>query len=84
MAADADLLAPPGLMRQWSAHLPNGEWASVPDSGHSIAWEQPEIFNRNVLSFLAGCRGPSTGRLGEDIETEGAMLARCDAAAQRR
>jgi hypothetical protein len=70
-------------MRQWSAHLPNGEWASVPDSGHSIAWEQPELFNRNVLSFLRGCRGPSTRRLGLDIEAEGAMLARCDAATPR-
>jgi pimeloyl-ACP methyl ester carboxylesterase len=77
MAADADLLAPPGLMRQWSAHLTNGEWASVPDSGHSIAWEQPEIFSRNVLNFLRGCRGPSTRRLGVDIEAEGAALGTC-------
>jgi pimeloyl-ACP methyl ester carboxylesterase len=77
MAAAADLLAPPGLMRQWSAHLPNGEWALVPDSGHSIAWEKPELFNRNVLNFLKGCRGPSTRQLGADIEAEGTALARC-------
>ena len=77
LAADADLLAPPGLMRQWSAHLQNGEWASVPDAGHSIAWEQPEIFNRSVLQFLQGCRGPSTRVLGTDIQAEGAALLLC-------
>ena len=77
LAADADLLAPPGLMRQWSAHLRNGEWASVPDSGHSIAWEQPEIFNRTVLQFLQGCRGPSTRALGFDIQAEGSALSLC-------
>jgi len=52
MAADADLLAPPALMRTWAAHLKNYEWATVPDSGHSIAWEHPDIFNENVLAFI--------------------------------
>jgi pimeloyl-ACP methyl ester carboxylesterase len=52
LAADADLLAPPALMRVWAAHLSNYEFATVPDSGHSIAWEQPEIFNEKVLAFI--------------------------------
>jgi pimeloyl-ACP methyl ester carboxylesterase len=52
MAADADLLAPPALMRAWAAHLKNYEWATVPDSGHAIAWEHPDIFNDNVLAFV--------------------------------
>jgi pimeloyl-ACP methyl ester carboxylesterase len=52
MAADADLLAPPALMRAWAAHLKNHEWATVPDSGHAIAWEHPEAFNDSVLSFV--------------------------------
>jgi pimeloyl-ACP methyl ester carboxylesterase len=52
MAADADLLAPPALMRAWAAHLKNYEWAAVPDSGHAIAWEHPDIFNDSVLSFV--------------------------------
>jgi pimeloyl-ACP methyl ester carboxylesterase len=77
MAGDADLIAPPGLMRQWSAHLMNGEWALVPEAGHSIAWERPEIFNRNVLRFLSGCRGPSTRGLGADIQAEAGAIARC-------
>jgi len=52
MAADADLLAPPALMRAWAAHLKNYEWATVPDSGHAIAWEHPDIFNGHVLAFV--------------------------------
>ena len=52
MAADADLLAPPALMRAWAAHLRSYEWATVPDSGHAIAWEHPDVFNENVLAFV--------------------------------
>jgi len=52
MAADADLLAPPALMRTWAAHLKNYEWAAVPDSGHAIAWEYPDVFNERVLAFV--------------------------------
>jgi pimeloyl-ACP methyl ester carboxylesterase len=52
IAADADLLAPPALMRIWARHVKNHEWAVVPDSGHSIAWEQPDVFNEKVLEFV--------------------------------
>ena len=52
IAADADLLAPPALMRIWAAHVKNHEWALVTDAGHAIAWEQPDIFNDKVLAFI--------------------------------
>lgn len=52
IAADADLLAPPALMRIWASHLKNHEWALMPDSGHAIAWEQPVTFNKKVLEFV--------------------------------
>jgi pimeloyl-ACP methyl ester carboxylesterase len=52
MAADADLLAPPALMRTWAAHLKSYEWTTVPDSGHAIAWEHPDVFNEKVLGFV--------------------------------
>ena len=54
MAAEADLLAPPALMRAWAAHLKNYEWTTVPDSGHAIAWEHPDMFNEKVLGFVKG------------------------------
>ena len=52
IAADADLLAPPALMRIWAAHMQNHEWAVMQDAGHAMAWEQPETFNKIVLDFL--------------------------------
>jgi pimeloyl-ACP methyl ester carboxylesterase len=52
IAAAADLLAPPAMMRVWAAHLKNHEWALVPEAGHAIAWEQPEAFNAKVLDFV--------------------------------
>ena len=56
VAADADLIAPPGLMKIWARHVKEAQWTTVPDAGHSIAWEQPAIFNDVVLKFLKGGR----------------------------
>ncbi len=53
IAADADLLAPPALMRLWATYLKNHEWAAIHDAGHAMAWEQPGRFNDLVLDFLA-------------------------------
>ena len=53
IAADADLLAPPALMRLWATHLKNHEWAAIHDAGHAMAWEQPGRFNDLVLDFFA-------------------------------
>jgi pimeloyl-ACP methyl ester carboxylesterase len=52
LAADADLLAPPALMRLMAARIPSCEVATVADAGHSAHWERPEEWNRIVLSFL--------------------------------
>jgi pimeloyl-ACP methyl ester carboxylesterase len=52
MTADADLLAPPALMRAWAAHLKSYDWAVAPDTGHAISWEHPGVFNENVLAFV--------------------------------
>ena len=53
LAADADLLAPPSLMRLLADRIPASEFAVVPDAGHSAHWERPEVWNRMVLEFLA-------------------------------
>ena len=52
IAADADLLAPPALMRIWARRLRNHEWAVIHDAGHAMAWEQPGAFNDIVLDFI--------------------------------
>lgn len=56
VAADADLIAPPGLMKIWARHVKGAQWTTVPDAGHSLAWEQPALFNDAVLTFLKGGR----------------------------
>jgi 2-succinyl-6-hydroxy-2,4-cyclohexadiene-1-carboxylate synthase len=52
LAADADLLAPPSLMRLMAERIPGCESAMVADAGHSAHWERPEEWNRIVLEFL--------------------------------
>ena len=48
----ADLAAPAALGRLVAKQLPDREMIVVPESGHSIYWEQPETFNRAVLEFF--------------------------------
>jgi pimeloyl-ACP methyl ester carboxylesterase len=52
LAGDADLLAPPALMRLLAARIPDAELVTVPEAGHSAHWERPEEWNRLVLEFL--------------------------------
>ncbi len=52
MAGTADTVAPPTLMRIWAPYVRNSKFVVVPDAGHSLAWEQPEFFNQEVLKFI--------------------------------
>jgi pimeloyl-ACP methyl ester carboxylesterase len=48
----ADLLTPPSIARMIAAKIPNAELVVAPESGHSVYWEEPEVFNRAVLAFI--------------------------------
>jgi pimeloyl-ACP methyl ester carboxylesterase len=48
----ADLLTPPSIARMIVAKIPNAELVVAPESGHSVYWEEPEVFNRAVLAFI--------------------------------
>ena len=52
LTGDADLYAPPAVMRLFTARIRNSESVIVPEVGHSAYWEQPEIFNQKVLEFV--------------------------------
>jgi pimeloyl-ACP methyl ester carboxylesterase len=52
LTGDADLYAPPAVLRLFSGRIKNSESVIVPEAGHSAYWEQPEIFNRAVLEFV--------------------------------
>ena len=54
MPGDQDLQAPPWVMRRQLAHIPSAQFIVLPEAAHSINWEQPEAFNRNVLEFIRG------------------------------
>ena len=52
IAGGADLYAPPGVMQAFVSRIRNAKSVTIPDSGHSPNWENPETFNRTVLEFL--------------------------------
>jgi pimeloyl-ACP methyl ester carboxylesterase len=49
----ADLATPPAIARLIAAKIPNAELVAAPEAGHSVYWEEPEVFNRAVLGFVA-------------------------------
>jgi pimeloyl-ACP methyl ester carboxylesterase len=52
MPGDQDIQCPPWVMRRQLAHIRHAEFIVLPEASHSINWEQPEAFNRNVLEFI--------------------------------
>jgi len=52
LTGDADMFAPPFVLGLFAARIKNAESVIVPEAGHSAYWEQPEVFNRAVLSFI--------------------------------
>jgi pimeloyl-ACP methyl ester carboxylesterase len=52
MTGDADLYTPPSLLRIVAAQIPGSEVVIVPDTGHAIYWERPDLFNHVVLDFI--------------------------------
>ena len=52
LSGNADLLAPPALMRMLAAAIPTSRFASLPDAGHAGFWERPEMWNGIVLEFI--------------------------------
>jgi pimeloyl-ACP methyl ester carboxylesterase len=53
LTGDADLYCPPSVLRMFASHLPGAETLIVPETGHSAYWEQADLFNRAVLTFVA-------------------------------
>ena len=49
---ESDLYTPPALLRMQAQHMPHAEVTTIAEAGHSPYWEQPEIFNSQLLSFL--------------------------------
>jgi 3-oxoadipate enol-lactonase len=54
LVGEEDVLQPPDLVTAASRIVPNARLAVVPNAGHSVYFEQPEVFNYEVNRFLAG------------------------------
>ena len=52
LTGGADLYAPPPVMQLFVDRIKGSESVVVPEAGHSTYWEQPEVFNRAVLTFI--------------------------------
>lgn len=53
LTGDSDLYTPPSLLRMQAQHMPHAEVHIVAEAGHSPYWEQPAVFNKILLAFLA-------------------------------
>jgi pimeloyl-ACP methyl ester carboxylesterase len=42
--------------RRQLAHIPGAKFIVLSETAHSIDWEQPEAFKRNVVEFIQGWR----------------------------
>jgi pimeloyl-ACP methyl ester carboxylesterase len=52
LTGDADMFAPPPVLKMFATHIRHAETVIVPEAGHSTYWEQPEAFNRAVIDFI--------------------------------
>jgi len=52
LTGDADMIAPPPVLKMFARHIKYAETVIVPEAGHSTYWEQPDVFNKAVLNFI--------------------------------
>ncbi len=55
ISGDSDLIAPPPVARLFARHIPTCRLKVVAESGHSVYWERPDVFNHVVTDFLRHC-----------------------------
>jgi pimeloyl-ACP methyl ester carboxylesterase len=52
LVGSEDVLQPPDVVRGAAAMVPGAQFTLVQDSGHSVYFEQPDVFNFEVDRFL--------------------------------
>jgi 3-oxoadipate enol-lactonase len=53
ITGDADRLIPPANSEILAREIPNARLVKVPGGSHGFNFETPDVFNREVLAFLA-------------------------------
>jgi pimeloyl-ACP methyl ester carboxylesterase len=56
ITGDADLLVPPANSEILAREIPGAKLVEIPGGSHGFNFETPEVFNREVLSFLETVR----------------------------
>jgi len=56
LVGDSDLLIPPSNSDSLAAKIPGAKLVKIPGGSHGFNFETPELFNKEVLNFLAHCR----------------------------
>ena len=59
IVGEHDVIAPPTIMKMFQGYIPHARLVEVAGAGHSVYFEKPEAFNRNVLEFLKDVVAPS-------------------------
>jgi pimeloyl-ACP methyl ester carboxylesterase len=57
IVGEEDVIFPPGAALALASILPNARIERIPEAGHSVYFERPELFNRLVQTFLAAAIG---------------------------
>jgi pimeloyl-ACP methyl ester carboxylesterase len=52
LTGGADMTAPPPLVELYASRIKGAQFIVVPNAGHSVYWEQPDVFNRVILDFI--------------------------------
>ena len=58
IVGDEDDITPPHIIEAASAHIPGSEVIRVPRCGHSVYFENPDVFNFEVARFIAQSQAP--------------------------
>ena len=58
IVGNEDDITPPHIIEAASAHIPGSEVIRVPGCGHSVYFENPDVFNFEVVRFIAQAQAP--------------------------
>jgi 3-oxoadipate enol-lactonase len=54
LVGDQDALTTPRMMELMARRIPHSRFVVIPGSGHSVYFEQPDLYNHTLLDFLSG------------------------------
>ena len=56
LVCEEDELTPPHVIEAAAGYIPGATVTRVPEAGHSVYFEQPDVFNFEVFRFISSVR----------------------------